>query len=121
MREARSLDPNFRPWRCGRKRLARVSGMIPPYVGSTSRSYNPAYFRKGGACQYVPTAPRSCFQPVYGLGVSNTTEPTYQPAHRFLYQRVCQTAWRCAGAVARAVSCLGFSPVFFSRMTSGLR
>jgi hypothetical protein len=116
MREAHSLDPNF-PSLALRPEAAAPGKWYDPAVrGLDVEVYNPAYFRKGsgvtGSCDYVPVAPRSCFQPIYGLGCFDTLEPTYNQPIAFWTSAYANHVADVPGSVGARSVVFGFPPVF---------
>jgi hypothetical protein len=119
MREARSVDPNFPT--CGLRVEATGTAAVPRWYDPNVRGldvevYNPPYFRAnsgmGGSCQYVPTAPRSCFQPIYTLGCFDTQELTYNAPIAFWTSAYADRIADVAGAVGARSVVFGFPPVF---------
>lgn len=112
MREARSKDPNF-PTLSLRPEAAAPGQWYDPAVrGLDVEVYNPEYFRSGGACQYVPPNPRSCFEPIYGLGCFDTLEPTYDQPIAFWTSAFADHVANVPGAVGARSLVFGFPPVF---------
>jgi len=112
MREARSKDPNF-PTLALRPEAATPGKWYDPAVrGLDVEVYNPEYFRSGGACQYVPSSPRPCFQPIYGLGCFDTLEPTYNQPIAFWTSAFADRVANVPGAVGARSLVFGFPPVF---------
>lgn len=118
MREALPLDPNFptlslRPEAAGPGRWFE-----PSHLGIDAEVYNPLYFRKSsgkpGSCVYVPTAPRSCFQPIYGLGCIDTQELTYNQPVAFWTSAFADRVADAPGAVGARSVVFGFPPVYFN-------
>jgi hypothetical protein len=69
MRTGIPLDLNFSPISL-RPECANPGKVFAPTTqGIDAEVYNPAYFRQGQACGYVPP-PRPCFEPIYGRGAS---------------------------------------------------
>jgi hypothetical protein len=114
MRTGIPIDPNFpaitlRP-ECGN--AGRY--YAPTAQGIDAEVYNPAYFRQGAACGYVPP-PRLCFQPIYGLGCLDTAELTYgQPVAFWTTTFADVISDDFAGAVAARSAIFGFPPVYFT-------
>jgi hypothetical protein len=114
MREARSADPNF-PTVALRPEAAGPGKWYDPAVrGLNVEVYNPAYFRQGGLCQFVPRNPRSCFEPIYTLGSFDTTEPTYNQPIAFWTSAYADRVADVPGAVAARSVVFGFPPVFIA-------
>ena len=112
MREAFSLDPNFPTLTLRPEAAGPGQWWEPDHFGLDAEVYNPAYFRQGGACQYVPRNTRSCFQPVYGLECIDTLEPTYHQAIAFWTTAFADRVAEVPGAVGARSIVFGFSPVF---------
>jgi len=112
MREAVPIDPNFpsltlRPEAAGPGRWYNEASR-----GLNVEVYNPAYFRKGGVCEYVPTTPRDCFQPIYGLGCLDTLEKTYHQPIAFWTSAYANRVAEVPGAVGARSVVFGFDPTF---------
>ena len=76
--------------------------------------YNPAYFRQGQACAFVP-APRSCFEPIYLLDCIDTAERTYQQPVAFWTSAYAHVvAEDIPNAVGARSAVFGFPPVYFN-------
>jgi hypothetical protein len=84
----------------------------PTQRGLDCEVYNPAYFRLGAACQYVPRNPRPCFQPIYGLECFDTLEPTYHQPIAFWTSAYADRIADVPGAVGARSVVFGFPPVF---------
>jgi hypothetical protein len=119
MREAVAVDPNFPT--CGLRVEATGTPAAPKWYDPTVRGfdvevYNPPYFRANsgmlGSCQFVPTAPRSCFQPIYALGCFDTLELTYNAPIAFWTSAYADRVADVAGAVGARSVVFGFPPVF---------
>jgi hypothetical protein len=117
MREARSLDPNFPTVALRPEASAPGKFYDPAFRGLDVEVYNPAYFRKNsgsvGSCSYVPVAPRSCFEPIYGLGCFDTLEPTYNQPIAFWTSAYADHIADVPGSVGARSVVFGFPPVFF--------
>ena len=111
MREARSKDPNFPTLPLRPEAAAPGQWYDPALRGLDVEVYNPAYFRKS-FCQYVPSAPRPCFQPIYGLGCFDTLEPTYDQPIAFWTSAFADRVADVPGAVGARSVVFGFPPVF---------
>ncbi|HEU4364477.1 MAG TPA: hypothetical protein VFT13_03335, partial [Candidatus Krumholzibacteria bacterium] len=74
--------------------------------------YNPQYFAT--FCSFVPTSPRVCFQPIYGVGCLDTNEPTYNQPVAFFTSAFADRIADVPGAVAARSAVFGFAPVFFN-------
>ena len=111
MREARSLDPNFPTLALRPEASAPGQWYDPAVRGLDVEVYNPAYFRKQ-FCQYVPSAPRPCFQPIYGLGCFDTLELTYNQPIAFWTSAYADRVADVAGAVGARSIVFGFPPAF---------
>ncbi len=114
MRYGTSDDENF-PYISLRPEAADPGKAFAPDIGSIDvEVYNPAYFRVGAACQYVP-APRSCFEPIYKLGCLDTDERTYLQPVAFWTKTYAHIVMEGAsGAVAAPSAVYGFPPVYFN-------
>jgi hypothetical protein len=112
MREALPLDPKFPKLELRPEAAAPGKFYQPSAQGMNAEVYNPAYFRTGGACKYVPAQPRSCFQPIYGLGCIDTLEPTYNQPVAFWTSAFANV--EAPGAVAARSAVFGFAPVYFN-------
>jgi hypothetical protein len=110
MREALPLDPNFPKLTLRPETSDPGKWHEPSAQGLNAEVYNPAYFRSGRACAYVP-APRSCFQPIYGLGCLDTVEPTYNQPVAFWTTTAANVV--APGSVAARSAVFGFAPVYF--------
>jgi hypothetical protein len=112
MRAGVPIDPNFptislRPEAAGPGRRYNET-----LEGLDAEVYNPAYF--DAACAFVG-APRSFFEPIYGLGCLDTAELTYQQPVAFwagAFADVIPEDFP-AGVAARSVV-FGFAPVYFN-------
>jgi hypothetical protein len=119
MREARSKDPNF-PTVSLRIEAAGPGKWYDPAGGQGlgAEIYNPEYFRSGSgspaSCQYVPAVPRSCFQPIYGLGCNDTLEPTYDQPIAFWTSAYANHVADVPGAVGARSVVFGFEPAFIA-------
>ncbi len=113
MRAAIPADPNF-PRLELRPEVAGPTRAFAPEINSIDvEVYNPAYFRQGTACQYVP-APRPCFEPIYLLESLDTNELTYQQPIAFWTSTFGDViAQDIEGAVAARSAVFGFPPVYF--------
>jgi len=116
MREAISLDPHF-PTLALRDEVAAPGKFYDPAQrGLDVEVYNPFYYQRNsgmaGACQYVPS-PRSCFQPIYGLGCFDTLEPVYHQPIAFWTSAYADRVADIPGAVGARSVVFGFPPVFF--------
>jgi hypothetical protein len=114
MRGAAPLDPNFPVISLRAEAAAPGRFYQPSARGLDVEVYNPAYFRQGAACAFVP-APRSCFEPIYGLSCQDTAELTYQQPVAFwasAYAGVVPEDF--PGGVAARSAVFGFPPVFFT-------
>ena len=119
MRHAIPFDPAFPPLDL---RIEAAGTPETPYPwphyavqrqGLDAEVYNPAYFRQGAACEFVPP-PRPCFEPIYGLGCLDTSEPTYdQPVAFWTSAYADVVNPEAPGSVAARSVVFGFPPVFF--------
>jgi hypothetical protein len=114
MREAVPIDPNFPDVSLRPEAAGPGQWYEPSHFGLDSEVYDPAYFRQGGACQYVPVSPRSCFQPIYGLGCFDTLEPTYHQPIAFWTSAYADRVADVAGAVGARSVVFGFDPAFLT-------
>ncbi len=114
MRGGIPADPNF-PAIALRPEVADPGRLFAPTSQAIDvEVYNPAYFRKGAACQYVE-APRPCFEPIYLLDCLDTDERTYQQPIAFwtsVYADVVSEDIPSAVGARSAV--FGFPPVYFN-------
>jgi len=114
MRAAEPLDPAFdrldlRPEVADNGRQYHESKQ-----GIDAEVYNPTYFRVGAACQFV-SAPRPCFQPIYGLVCLDTGEATFgEPVAFWTSVYADVIAEDIVGAVAARSVVYGFPPVYFN-------
>jgi hypothetical protein len=113
MREAFPLDPNFPKLTLRPEAAAPGKWYDPAVTGLDAEVYNPAYFRSGQACAYVPRETRSCFQPVYGLECFDTAEPTYRQPVAFWTSAFADRVADVPGAVGARSIVFGFPPVYF--------
>jgi hypothetical protein len=114
LRSAIPLDPSFSAIALRPEAAGPGKAYDPAVRGYDVEVYNPAYFRQGGACAFVP-APRPCFEPIFGLVCFDTAEPTYQQPMAFwagAYAHV--VAEDIPGAVAARSAVFGFPPVYFN-------
>ena len=114
MRGAFALDPNFPTLTLRPEAAGPGQWFEPDHFGLDAEVYNPEYFRQGGACQYVPHDPRSCFQPIYGLECFDELEPTYHQPIAFWTSAFADRVAEAPGAVAARSIVFGFSPVFIT-------
>lgn len=114
MRTAISLDPNFPTVGLRPEAAAPGKWYDPAARGLLVEVYNPAYFRKNGGCQFVPTTTRSCFQPIYGLGCLNTLEPVYNQPIAFWTSAYADRVADVPGAVGARSIVFGFEPAFIA-------
>ena len=75
MRGGIAFDPAFPPISLRAEAAGPGRFYAPASQGLDVEVYNPAYFREGAACGFVP-APRTCFEPIYALDL-----PGYGRAH----------------------------------------
>jgi hypothetical protein len=118
MREALPLDPNFPTLGLRVEAAGPGKWYEESNFGLDSEVYNPEYFRKDSgsvaACAYVPVTPRSCFQPIYGLGCIDTGEPTYNDPIAFWTSAYADRVAQVPGAVAARSVVFGFEPAFMT-------
>ncbi len=112
MREAIPIDARFpalhlRPETAGTGKFYNESSQ-----GLDAEVYNPQYF--ADLCPYVPTSPRACFQPIYGMGCLDTSEKTYQQPVAFWTSAFADRVADVPGAVGARSAVFGFEPVFFN-------
>jgi hypothetical protein len=112
MRGVRTLDPNFPPATLRAEITAFGKAYQPSEKGLDAEVYNPAYFRSGRACQYVPRSPRSCFQPIYGVDCLDVAEPTYNQPVAFWTSAFADRVAEVPGAVGARSVVFGFAPVY---------
>jgi hypothetical protein len=116
MREALSLDPHFPTMALRDEAAGPGQWYAPEFRGVDAEIYNPFYYQRNsglpGSCPHVP-APRSCFQPVYGLGCLDTLEPTYNQPVAFWTSAFANRIADVPGAVGARSIVFGFPPVFF--------
>jgi hypothetical protein len=113
MRGANPLDPNFPPLELRDEVTQAGKAYQPSEKGLDAEVYNPAYFRIGQACQFVPSAPRPCFEPIYGLTCFDTQEPTYNQPVAFWTSAFADRVADAPGAIGARSVVFGFPPVFF--------
>lgn len=112
MREALPLDPAF-PQLTLRLEAAGPDAFFEESLrGLDVEVYNPQYF--AAACAFVPVNYRACFQPIYGVGCRDTTEPTYNQPVAFWTTTFADRVADVPGAVAARSAVFGFAPVFFN-------
>ncbi|MDH4036352.1 MAG: hypothetical protein OEX18_03400 [Candidatus Krumholzibacteria bacterium] len=112
MREARPIDPNFPLLQLRPETAAPGKWHDPAVRGLDVEVYNPQYFAT--FCRYVPTSPRSCFQPIYGLGCNDVNEPTYNQPVAFFTSTYANKVADVPGAIGARSAVFGFSPVMFN-------
>ena len=114
MRTGIPADLNFPPLAL-RPEVANPGRLFAPNSQSLDvEVYNPAYFRQGAACQYVP-GPRPCFEPIYLLGCLDTAEATYQQPVAFWTSTYADVVSEdIPGAVGARSAVFGFPPVYFN-------
>jgi len=113
MRTGIPIDPNFGPISLRFEVAGAGRAYAPTTQGIDAEVYNPAYFR-APTCQYVPP-PRSCFQPIFGLGCLDLNENTYgQPVAFWTSTFGNVVAEDIVGAVAARSAVFGFPPVYFT-------
>jgi hypothetical protein len=112
LRTAIPADPNF-PTLQLRAEVANPGRLFNPASQSIDvELYNPAYFRQGAACQFVP-APRPCFEPIYLNGSLDTGDPPYDSRRRFDRTYANVVSDDIQGQWARS-AVFGFPPVYFN-------
>jgi hypothetical protein len=114
MREAVPIDLNFPAVGLRPEAAGPGQWYEPSHFGLDAEVYNPAYFRKGGICDYVPVNPRSCFQPIYGLECFDTLEPTYHQPIAFWTSAYADHVADVGGAVGARSVVFGFDPAFLT-------
>ena len=114
MRRGIPIDANFPPISLRPEVAASGKFYEPSAQGLDAEVYNPAYFRNGGACTYVPSSPRPCFQPIYGLGCNATSSVIYDQPVAFFTSAFADRVANVAGAVGARSVVFGFSPVMFN-------
>jgi hypothetical protein len=111
MREALPIDPAF-PLLTLRVEAAAPGAFFEESLrGLDVEVYNPTYF--ANSCSFVPRNPRPCFQPIYGVGCKDTSEPTYGQPVAFWTSVFGDRVADVPGAVAARSAVFGFAPVFF--------
>ncbi|HEX5132666.1 MAG TPA: hypothetical protein VFX92_09280 [Candidatus Krumholzibacteria bacterium] len=111
MREALPIDPAF-PRLTLRPEAANPGSFYEENArGIDVEVYNPQYF--GERCNFTPKGYRPCFQPIYGVGCRDVTEPTYNEPVAFWTSVYGDVIGAGAGAVAARSAVFGFAPVFF--------
>jgi hypothetical protein len=114
MRAGTPLDPDFPAITLRAEAASPGKYYQPSQQGLDVEVYNPAYFRQGAACAFVP-ASRPCFEPIYGLTCLDTAELTYQQPVAFWTGAFAQVvAEDIPGAVAARSAVFGFPPVFIT-------
>jgi len=112
MREALPLDSlNFSRLTLRPEAAGSGKAYAPDKRGLDVEIYNPQYFLD--LCDYAPTKPRDCFQPIYGLGCVDQSERTYGQPVAFWTSVNGQRVAEAPGAVAARSVVFGFPPVFF--------
>jgi len=111
MREAIPLDPAFPPLTLRVEAAAPGAFFEESLRGLDVEVYNPQYF--GERCNFVPRNPRTCFQPIYGVGCKDTGEATYAQPAAFWTSVFADRVADVPGAVAARSAVFGFAPVFF--------
>jgi hypothetical protein len=110
MREAIPIDPAF-PRLELRPETARAGAAHAPNVkGPDAEVYNPQYFFD--TCISVH-GPRDCFEPIYGLGCFDTSEPTYGQPIAFWTSTYAHVQADVVGTIPARSAVFGFLPVFF--------
>jgi hypothetical protein len=112
MREARPIDPSFPTLTLRPECTAPGKKYQPSEQGLDVEIYNPRYFMV--ACPQVPDAVRSCFQPIYGVGMFDVGEPTYNQPVAFFTSAYADRVADVPGAVAARSVVFGFPPVYFN-------
>jgi len=113
MRTGIPIDTNFPALSLRPEAAGPGRAFAPGTQGIDVEVYNPDYFRNGQACQYV-SSPRSCFEPIYGLGCLDTAERTYQQPVAFWTGAYADVVADFPGAVAARSVVFGFPPVYFN-------
>jgi len=116
MRGANPLDPaflDFGPLELRDEITETGKAYQPSEKGLDAEVYNPAYFRNGKACSFVPATPRDCFQPIYGLISRDTLEPTYNEPVAFWTSAFADKVADVPGAIGARSVVFGFPPVYF--------
>jgi hypothetical protein len=115
MRSAYPIDPTFPTLTLRPEAAGPGKWYAPSLRGVDCEIYNPFYFQRGsgqvGSCQYAEP-PRSCFQPIYGLGSTDTTEPVYHQPIAFWTSAFADRVANVTGAVGARSIVFGFPPVF---------
>jgi hypothetical protein len=112
MRGAIPLDPNF-PELTGLRPECSAPGKYydPVSRGLDVEVYNAQYF--ASFCGFVPNSPRNCFQPIYGVGCLDTSEPTYRQPVAFFTSAYADRVADVPGAIGARSAVFGFAPVYF--------
>jgi len=114
MRGATPFDPNFPAISLRAEAAAPGKVYQPSARGLDVEVYNPAYFRQGAACEFVP-APRTCFEPIYGLTCLDAAELTYNQPVAFWTSAYADVIGQdIPGAVMARSAVFGFPPVYFN-------
>ncbi|HET6349534.1 MAG TPA: hypothetical protein VFH88_10685 [Candidatus Krumholzibacteria bacterium] len=111
MRSAIPLDPNFESVSLRHEVTDPGKWYNESQRGYEVEVYNPAYFRKGAGCAYVPETPRSCFQPIYGVDCIDKLEPTYGQPMAFWTSAYADRVADVPGAVGAPSIVFGFPPI----------
>jgi hypothetical protein len=112
MRQAKPIDPNFPQLNLRPECSATGKYYEPSSRGLDVEVYNPQYFAT--FCRYVPTSPRACFQPIYGVGCNDTREPTYNQPVAFFTSAYADRVADVPGAIGARSAVFGFPPVMFN-------
>ena len=83
----------------------------PELSGLDAEVYNPQYF--ADLCMFVPSSPRDCFEPIYGLECIDTGEPVYGAPVAFWTSVFLDRKADVPGAVYARSAVFGFAPVMF--------
>jgi hypothetical protein len=114
MRAALPLDPGFPRLELRPETAAQGRAHAPDVSGLDAEVYNPQYF--ADLCWFVPSLPRGCFEPIYGLECIATIEPIYGEPVAFW----TGTYAAVPGAIPARSAVFGFAPVMFNPSESKL-
>jgi hypothetical protein len=100
---------DLRPEVSGPRKFFETAGLIVDI-------YNPEYFTDLTPCGVLAETqpPRSCFEPIYGNGCSNTASLIYDAPVAFWTSQFVDRVPDVAGGVAARSAVWGFHPVYFN-------
>jgi hypothetical protein len=114
MRTAVPLDVSFPTLELRPEAAGPGMWFDPDVRGVDCEVYNPFYFQRGsgkaGSCPHV-SAPRPCFEPIYGLGCNDTQEFVYNQTIVYWTSAYADRVADVPGAVAARSIVFGFQPV----------